>query len=318
MWRPSPRLGNNPRVRSALLAGVAACVLLAVSLVPAAAAPSGADPTPTPKAGIAGRVAKQILNDTQRLERLLQRERKELEAAQSSLAKADDLAQRVRARIETMKSRGQDTSVLEAALADFQKSVDSARGSYNAAKSALDGHAGFDDAGKVTDPTAAAATLDSAQASLQQFHQTMVQARRAFRQGLGEQSLERRLIRERDRLTVEQRRLDRAGKLAEEAQGVIDKQKAAGKDTSKLETALADFKAAIATAQGSYDAAKSALASPEGFDTNGNVTDPAKARETLTSVAKDFQQVNQTLRDAERDLKQAMKEFRASLASAKS
>ncbi|MCL5959687.1 MAG: hypothetical protein M1358_10315, partial [Chloroflexi bacterium] len=100
------------------------------------------------------------------------------------------------------------------------------------------------------------------------------------------------------------------GELAAKVQSYIDNQKAKGKDTSSLETALANFKAAVATAQSDYDTAKSTLDARAGFDANGEVTDIAQARSTVQTAGKAERQFHQTMRKATVDLRKALRQYR--------
>ncbi len=299
------------RTRSALVAGTAACAIFAAALVPAVAAPEGTDPTPTATATVAQQAPEKVRDNHQRLEKLLQREQKELDREQKVLTRANDVISKTQDRINNLKSKGQDTSHLEAALSGFQNDVNSAQNSYNSAKSTLDAKTGFDGNGQVTDVTQARNTLNTAQKAMQQFRQAARQATRDFRTARSHLTQENRLAREQKQLSAEQKRLDQANKTATNTQSFIDKQKSNGKDTSKVEAALGDFKTAITSAQGSFDSAKSTLDARAGFDGNGQVTDAAQARGTLQTVAKAFQQMNQTLGQAGRVLRQAIKDFRA-------
>ncbi len=297
--------------RSALVAGVAACAIFASALVPAAAAPAGIDPTPTAAATVTAKGAQQLRNNDERLEKALQREQKELAGEQKILAHANEAITKAQDRINDRKAKGLDTSQLEAALAGFQNAVNSAQNSYNSAKGTLDARAGFGAGGEVTDATQAKSTLDAARKAMVEFRQTIRQAAREFRTVGRDLGLSDRLARLQKELGGEQKRLDQANKTAINIQSLIDKQKANGKDTSKVEAALGSFKTAITSAQGSLDSARTTLEAKAGFDSNGKVTDPTQARDTMNAVAKAFRQLNQTLRQAGKDLQQAIKDFRA-------
>jgi hypothetical protein len=116
----------------------------------------------------------------------------------------------------------------------------------------------------------------------------------------------------REKLTLSNQavRLDLAGQVASVTQSYIDEQKALGKDTSAMETALATFKQAITSAQSYHDQAASLLANPAGFDSNGQVTDAKTARQTLHSAGQALRQAHTTLTTASLNLRVVVKEFR--------
>ena len=122
--------------------------------------------------------------------------------------------------------------------------------------------------------------------------------------------LEKLLRREQNVLEREQKRLRRAGEIATKVQSYIDNQKAKGKNTSKLEAALADFKAAVASAQEDYNTAKRILDAKAGFDGNGKVVDPAQAKETVRTAGKAEQQFHRTMRKAVHQLRTAIRQYR--------
>ncbi len=303
------RWARMGKARWILGSGVAASAIFAATLVPVLAAPSAADPTPAATATVV-QPDQQAKGNHQRLEKLLQREQKELAQGQKVLDRANNVISKIQDRINNLNSKGQNSSSLQAALSGFQNDVNSAQSSYNSAKGILDTHAGFDGNGHVTDVAQARNTLTTARKAMLQFRQAARRATSDFRTARSHLTQENRLAREQKQLTVEQKRLDRANKMATNIQSLIDKQKSKGKDTSTVETALAAFKAAIGSAQSSYNSASSTLNSHAGFDGNGQVTDAAQAKDTLQSVAKDFQQLNHTLGQAGKQLRQAIKDFR--------
>ncbi len=122
--------------------------------------------------------------------------------------------------------------------------------------------------------------------------------------------LERLFKREHNVLTREQNRLTRAGQIATRIQNYINNQKANGKDTSALETALANFNTAVATAQSDHDTAKNTLDASACFDSNGAVTDIAQARVTVRTAGKAERQFYLTMRKAIRGLQKAIRDYR--------
>jgi len=124
------------------------------------------------------------------------------------------------------------------------------------------------------------------------------------------QLLERLLKREQAVLLREEKRLTQAKELATRIQTYIDNQKAKGKDTSKLEKALAEFREAIASAQKDYDTAKAILEAKAGFDENGKVVDVAQARETVREAGKAEREFHRTIRKAVHQLRIAIRQYR--------
>ncbi len=111
-------------------------------------------------------------------------------------------------------------------------------------------------------------------------------------------------------LTGQQNHLDQAREFVAITQPFIDELKAKGKDTSALETALANLNSQIQAAQVSHDTAKQILETKAGFDANGKVTDPEQARETLQSARQSMLEAHQTLKQAIQDFRQVAREFR--------
>ena len=94
------------------------------------------------------------------------------------------------------------------------------------------------------------------------------------------------------------------------AQKLIDKAKANGKDVSAVQSALDAFSAAVQQAKPVYDSAQSVITSHQGFDSNGNVTDATQAKATVKSIAGTFKQIHQILAGPRKALREAVKAFR--------
>ena len=124
--------------------------------------------------------------------------------------------------------------------------------------------------------------------------------------------LERLLKREQTVLQNEAKRLQQAATVETKLQDRINDLKGKGKDTSALEKALADFKAAIATAQSDYDTAKTTLDAHAGFGSNGEVLDIKQARQTILAAGKAERQFHQTVRKAARELRREVRQYRLS------
>lgn len=111
-------------------------------------------------------------------------------------------------------------------------------------------------------------------------------------------------------LEVQQNRLDFANEIAGRAQAWIDQLKGQGQDTSALETALAAYKAAIATAQGQHDTAQNAYNAHAGFDDNCQVTDREQARNTVRTVNENLRIAHRTLSNGNFAFRLAIREWR--------
>jgi flagellar hook-length control protein FliK len=118
------------------------------------------------------------------------------------------------------------------------------------------------------------------------------------------------LQREKKTLAGEQKRLDVANTLSGKVQDRIDTLRGKSRETSQLESALAGFKSAVASAQGSYNSAKSILDAHVGFDTNGVVTDAAQARNTLKTARNTMRQFHKTMKPARTDLRKGVRDYR--------
>jgi hypothetical protein len=92
------------------------------------------------------------------------------------LTRAATFAAKFDALVAKLKAKGQDTTALEQAVAAFRTSLDQARAEWQSAKDALTTHAGFDDAGKVTNADQARATLKDAHGHMAQAHTIAHQA----------------------------------------------------------------------------------------------------------------------------------------------
>ncbi len=111
-----------------------------------------------------------------------------------------------------------------------------------------------------------------------------------------------------DRLT---RFYDNIDAREQRGQELIDRAKANGKDVSAVQAALDAFEAAVKQSQPAFESTKGIVASHQGFDASGNVTDPVKAFETVLDMHAKLKDVRQTILPAARTLRQAIRDFRA-------
>jgi len=106
------------------------------------------------------------------------------------------------------------------------------------------------------------------------------------------------------------RMFDASDKMIANAQKLIDKAKANGKDVSAVQSALDAFAAAVKQAKPVYDGGQSVIASHPGFDSAGKVTDAAQAKATVKSVMDTFKQIRQIVEGPRKALHEAVKAFR--------
>lgn len=113
-----------------------------------------------------------------------------------------------------------------------------------------------------------------------------------------DQQLSYSLQRERNWLMRQNLHLNQANQISQKAQEAINKAQQAGLDTADLQNALNTFNSQVSVAKSSYNQAAAILASPAGFDANGNVTDSQVAHQTLASARDSLQQAHLTLTNA--------------------
>ena len=150
--------------------------LVMIAAVAALAIPSGMaaaqTPTPQPKTPLA---ATDRANN--RLARLFQTAQKLVDRQEKNLERAGMFDDKISDRIGKLKAAGKNTSVLEAALTQFQNTVNEAQQKHADAASVLSARAGFDANGKVIDRPAARVTL-------QGVHTPLREARKLLAEGL--------------------------------------------------------------------------------------------------------------------------------------
>jgi hypothetical protein len=103
---------------------------------------------------------------------------------------------------------------------------------------------------------------------------------------------------------------ERSDAFVEKAQALIDKAGANGKDVSAVQSALDAFKAAIKNAHPVYESARGIVNSHQGFDSNGKVTDPEKAKETVKAMGEKLKEIKDAMDGTGRDLREAIRAFR--------
>jgi len=105
-------------------------------------------------------------------------------------------------------------------------------------------------------------------------------------------------------------RMGKADDFVTKVQKLLDRATAKGEDVSAVQAALDAFKAALKDAQPTYESIKGIINSHQGFDSNGKVTDPAKAKETVMAMREKFQEIKTTMNGTGKALREAIKAYR--------
>jgi hypothetical protein len=106
-------------------------------------------------------------------------------------------------------------------------------------------------------------------------------------------------------------RMGKAEEFAAKVQQLIDRASAKGKDVSAVQAALNAFTAAMKDAKPIYESAKGIINSHQGFDSNGKVTDPAQAKETVKAMHAKLQEIRTAMNGTGKALHDAIQAFRA-------
>ena len=105
-------------------------------------------------------------------------------------------------------------------------------------------------------------------------------------------------------------RMGRTDELMAKGQKLIDRAKENGKDVSVLQASLDAFEVAAKDAQRIYESAKGIINSHPGFDSNGKVTDPAQARETVKAMRAKFKEIHDAMNGTGKVLREVIRAFR--------
>ena len=103
---------------------------------------------------------------------------------------------------------------------------------------------------------------------------------------------------------------DNQDALVDKVQGLIDKAKANGKDVTAVQAALDAFSASIQDARPVYESAKGIIASHQGFDAAGKVTDTDKAMQTVHDMGDKLKEIRAALGGTGKALREAIRAFR--------
>jgi hypothetical protein len=104
--------------------------------------------------------------------------------------------------------------------------------------------------------------------------------------------------------------MGKAEDFVAKVQKLLDRATANGKDVSAIQSALDAFNAALKDAKPIYESAKGIINSHQGFDANGKVTDPAKAKETIKAMHEKMQEIRTAMDGTGKALHEAIKAFR--------
>ena len=105
-------------------------------------------------------------------------------------------------------------------------------------------------------------------------------------------------------------RMERTDEFVAKTQKLIDRAKANGKDVLAVQAALDAFKTATRNSRPIYESLKGILNSHPGFDSNGKVTDPEKAKETVMIMHEKLKEIRAAMNGTGKALREAIKSFR--------
>ena len=105
-------------------------------------------------------------------------------------------------------------------------------------------------------------------------------------------------------------RMGKTDEFVDKVQQLIDRAKENGKDVSAVQAALDAFETALKDAHPLYESAKGIVNSHQGFDDNGKVTDPEKAKETVKAMGEKLKEIKDAMNGTGKALHEAIKAFR--------
>lgn len=103
---------------------------------------------------------------------------------------------------------------------------------------------------------------------------------------------------------------DRSDAFVERVQKLIDRASEDGADVSAVQAALDAFDEALKDAYPVYESGRGIVNSHRGFDANGKVTDPGKARETIKEMGEKLKEIKDAMDGTGRALHEALRDFR--------
>ena len=106
------------------------------------------------------------------------------------------------------------------------------------------------------------------------------------------------------------KRLGRTDEFIARLQRLLDRAKAKGRDASTVQAALDAFTAQWKQARPIYEGMQGIVSSHQGFDSNGNVTDSEKAKQTALAMRENFQEIKTVMNGTGKALREAVKSYR--------
>lgn len=103
---------------------------------------------------------------------------------------------------------------------------------------------------------------------------------------------------------------ERQDAFTERAQRLIDRARENGKDVTALQAALDAFESTLKEAHPIYESANGIVNSHRGFDKDGKVTDPERARETVRAMQEKLKEIRDLMNGTGRALREAIRAFR--------
>lgn len=160
--------------KTILVALVAALTVAALPLTGVFAAPAQ-DPSTPPAEGERSGF---------KLERLWLRATQGVERFGKLIERSDTMTEKMQALLDKAKANGKDVAAVQAALDAYIHAVDEAGPMYEEATAIVATHAGFDDAGKVTDFEQAKSTLKDLGAQLKDLREQIGLPGKALREAI--------------------------------------------------------------------------------------------------------------------------------------
>ena len=105
-------------------------------------------------------------------------------------------------------------------------------------------------------------------------------------------------------------RMGKTDEFVAKVQKLLDRATANGKDVSAIQSALDAFVEATKDAKPIYESANGIINSHQGFDSDGKVTDTAKAKETVKAMREKMQEIRTAMDGTGKALHEAVKAFR--------
>jgi len=103
--------------------------------------------------------------------------------------------------------------------------------------------------------------------------------------------------------------LDRSDEMVIRVENLIAKAEEKGLDASAIQSALVNFEDTIPAAQTAHDEAGALIASHDGFDDKGKVTDPQVATETIKALREAFKSYRDAFDGTGKTLRETIRQF---------